>query len=429
MSLSLFEVVACVTEAIISCIYFINFLTCSCKRVICICIWGEITAIVSLFVVPFSIFYFVLINILELIFVLFAYTDKKGVKLKLFALRVVVQLVSISLSYLVYSTLIDKSIEFINIWNNGCGYCLLYLLMYSIIISIAFQIIRKEKAPEFLWSVTTQAIAGIGEISFMLIVIPEKRTQISVICMIAVLSMIATNISIGTVVPIFFNSFSLSHTINLGHELSSLEYKYYETSVENERKIREIKHDISNHIQIIYSLFENGENKKGMEYINELKSRYANVEQIVFCSNPVVNIILCNKKIEAESKNIDTRITVKDDLKELSVSDFDLSTVICNLLDNAIRGCECSEQTSTKLVVEILKKNSYLVLRVLNSCRRDMSIDGEEIIETTKSVTGTQTHGFGMPIIAGIARKYKGDFVVSAQGGLFTATVVMSLKQ
>ena len=34
----------------------------------------------------------------------------------------------------------------------------------------------------------------------------------------------------------------------------------------------------------------------------------------------------------------------------------------------------------------------------------------------------------GMPIISGIAKKYRGDFIVSAQNGIFTATVVMSIK-
>ena len=55
-----------------------------------------------------------------------------------------------------------------------------------------------------------------------------------------------------------------------------------------------------------------------------------------------------------------------------------------------------------------------------------MTIENTDRIETTKS--NSQTHGFGMPIIAGIVKRYKGDFVVSAQNGLFTATAIMSIK-
>ena len=148
---------------------------------------------------------------------------------------------------------------------------------------------------------------------------------------------------------------------------------------------------------------------------------------MVYCNNPVVNIILSNKKNESEEKNIETHIRVKEDLENIPITDFDLSTVICNLLDNAIRGCICSEQSHPRLIVEILQKNQYLVVRVLNSCKIGMNIESTDSIETTKS--NSTTHGLGMPIIAGIAKKYKGDFAVSAQNGIFTATVIMSLKK
>jgi len=147
---------------------------------------------------------------------------------------------------------------------------------------------------------------------------------------------------------------------------------------------------------------------------------------MVYCNNPVVNIILANKKSEAEEKNIETHIKVKESLDNIPITDFDLSTVICNLLDNAIRGCVCSEQSHPRLIVEILQKNQYLVIRVLNSCKVSMHVESTDTIETTKSTT--QMHGLGMPIIAGIAKKYRGDFAVSAQNGIFTATVVLSMK-
>ena len=148
---------------------------------------------------------------------------------------------------------------------------------------------------------------------------------------------------------------------------------------------------------------------------------------MVYCNNPLINIILSNKKSEAEAENIETTIKVKPDLEALPITDLDLSTVICNLLDNAIRGCQDSAQSHPRMVVELLKKNQHLVVRVLNSCRIDMEIESTERIETTK--TKGKAHGLGMPIITGIAQKYRGDFIVSAQNGIFTATVALSLKQ
>ena len=55
-----------------------------------------------------------------------------------------------------------------------------------------------------------------------------------------------------------------------------------------------------------------------------------------------------------------------------------------------------------------------------------MNIDNTDRIDTTK--TDGSIHGIGMPMVSRIVKKYKGDFVVAAQNGIFTATVVMSMK-
>ena len=53
-------------------------------------------------------------------------------------------------------------------------------------------------------------------------------------------------------------------------------------------------------------------------------------------------------------------------------------------------------------------------------------------VENTDTIVSTKSdsmlHGLGMPIILSVAKKYKGDFIASAQNGIFTATVIMSMK-
>ncbi|MBQ2943202.1 MAG: GHKL domain-containing protein [Ruminococcus sp.] len=304
------------------------------------------------------------------------------------------------------------------------------MLLFSVLTSIVLQFTKEHKGVEFPWVIGTQIVIGFGEVTAVLAVAVASGNEInskeSWFIIIAMVCMVAANISIGMLAPYLLKQVTMSTNMDYGKELSNMEYKYYEMSVENDRKIHAIRHDISNHIQTIYSLFSNGENRLGLELINELKTRYALVEQMVYCNNPVVNIILSNKKSEAEEKNIEFQIRVREDLDNMCITDFDLSTVICNLLDNAICGCVSSEHSHPRLVIEILQKNQYLVVRVLNSCKVGMNIESTDRIETTKS--NSQTHGLGMPIIAGIAKKYRGDFIVSAQNGIFTATVVMSVK-
>lgn len=243
---------------------------------------------------------------------------------------------------------------------------------------------------------------------------------------LSILMIYIINIFNNLIIPQTVDQISLFKTHDFGQKLTEMEYQYYQISLENTKKVKEMHHDISNHIQIVYSLFKNGESQKGLEILKELRSRYDNLDQIQYCNNPVINIILLTKISEAKKSGIETNINIKDNLENLNIPDIDLSTVICNLLDNAIRGCLCSGSQKPKLVVEILCKNQYLVIRVLNTCSLKMHFENVDSLKTTK--TETQTSGFGMSIILKTVKKYKGDFSASAQNGMFAATAIMSLK-
>lgn len=431
MSPLVYEIIIHLVEAFISGIFLINMLEEKYPMVLHVALWFGIVILAMVCTPAFSVYRICLVSALEIVYTYFVFDDKAKRKMQVFFFKELLLVTAVFSSYAVYSLLFEEHAEsLVSCKEDNCTYYLLYLLVFSMLISIVFQFTKEKKGVEFPWVISTQVVIGFGEATAVLAVAVASDgvidAQNSWFIIVAMICMVAANISIGMLAPYLLRQVTLSSNLDYGKELSSMEYKYYEMSVENNRKIQAIRHDISNHIQTAYSLFSNGETQRGMQLINELRSRYALVERLLYCNNPVVNIILTNKKSEAEAKNIETHIKVKDELDNIPITDFDLSTVICNLVDNAICGCICSGQTHPRLIIEILQRNQYLVVRVLNSCKIEMNIESTDRIETTK--TGSQMHGLGMPIIAGIAQRYRGDFVVSAQNGIFTATVIMSLK-
>lgn len=432
MSPFLYEIIVYFTEALISGILLLNLLEEKYHKALHLTVWCVITVIAMLCTPSFSLIRIGVIALLELVFTLIMFEDKLKKKISFFLFKEALLITSSVVSYAVYSLFIDEHTDFFaGCKSDNCTYCLLYLLCFSILISIVFQFTKERRGVELPWVVGTQIIIGTGEAAAVLAVALASEGVIdskqSFFIIIAMVCMVAANISIGMLAPYLLKRVTMSTNMDYGKEISNMEYKYYEMSVENDKKIQAIRHDISNHIQTVCSLLSSGDSQKGLELVNELKSRYALVDRIMYCNNPVVNIILSNKRSEAEKHNIETQIKIKEDLNNLPITDFDLSTVICNLVDNAISGCICSEQSHPRLIVEMLQKNQYLVIRVLNSCKVGMSVESTDRIETTK--TDSQAHGLGMPIVAGIAKKYRGDFIVSARNGLFTATVVMSVKR
>lgn len=426
-----YECAVFLLEALISGIYLQNLLDEKYSKGFYVPLWCATAVAAVLLTPPFAMLRIGIIAAFEFVYVCFMYENDAKKKAGVFLFDAVLRLVA-ALCTKAMCSVATTDCDGLVPKNGGesCVCRLLYLLVYSIAVSVVFQTAKERRGVEFPWTISTQAVIGIGELAAALTLVSVSDGiggfKSPWLVVVAAACMIAANISIGLLAPYLLKRITMSAGMDYGEELRSMEYKYYEMSAENEKKLNVIRHDISNHIQVVYSLLANGENRRGMELIDELKNRYSLVEQMVYCNNPVVNIILSNKKSEAESKNIETHVKVKESLDNIPVSDFDLSTVICNLLDNAIRGCVCSEQTHPRLVVEILQKNQYLVVRVLNSCRVSMKFKNTDRLETTKSKS--QAHGLGMPIVAGIARKYGGDFVVSAANGIFTATVVLSLK-
>lgn len=431
MSPLLYEVVVYSVEALISGIFILNMLHARYIKALQLVLWCEAVFVVMLLTPSFSVARICAIAVIEFVLTLTLYENKLRHKLLFFALKELIMVLSSVVSFGIYSALIKADATFFSsCTDENCTYCLIYLLLFSVFSSICLQFAKGKINIELPWVIGTQLVIGIGEVTSILAIALLSSGTIDSgkewFAIVALVCMVSANVSIGILAPYLLRKISMINSIDYGTELGSMEYKYYEKSVENEKRLREIKHDISNHIQTIYSLIKNGENQRGLEFIEELKVKYSHIDNLVYCNNPVVNIILSNKKAEAEQYNIETNITVKESFDNIKISDFDLSTVFCNLLDNAIRGCICSEQSHPKLIVEILQKNCYLVIRVLNSCRINMVVDSTDRIDTTKT-QGT-THGFGMPVIASIARKHKGDFIASAQNGIFTATVIMSVK-
>ncbi len=303
------------------------------------------------------------------------------------------------------------------------------LMIFSVLSILVSMIMRKVKKFEFIYTgIVLLSIALCFFSCLAAFFTPSHSDDIKakVWLLFAMGACVVINTELTVIPSILWQKIEHKTNIDYGNDLSNMEFNYYKMSLENDRKLKALRHDIANHIQTVYFLLENGENRRGLEMLNKLKEEYSLVNQMVYCENPVVNIILSNKKREAEEKGIDIHIRIKDSFSNIPVTDFDLSTIISNLVDNAIRGCIVSEQSKPRLVVEMLQKNNYFVIRILNSCKIGMSIDNTDRIDTTK--TDGSIHGIGMPMVSRIVKKYKGDFVVAAQNGIFTATVVMSMK-
>ncbi len=433
MGLIILLLIISVVEALFTGLVFIKKNQPKLKAGIVYAVWISVYAAVSFFSVSiFSIgVKIILLAAVKLILYLTLFEEEMQAKLRLYGIFELMMFVCQAVCFGVYSAVMKEIPNLTkDITITEVGFLILFQIVLSAAAALQIQLDTEKDRKVSGYIFLIQLFFCFSESTLLLYIFSfrEFRTEKSMLICGVILVLTATiNILTNIVLPDFIERNSDYQSSDFNQKITEMEYEYYTIACENNRKTREMKHDIANHIQTLYFLLRSGEQEKGLEYIKDLSAEYNTIQKEDYCDSSIVNIILMTKRYEAQQKGIDVSFNVVSRLDSIGISDMDLSTVICNLLDNAIRGCVMSGSTYPKLSAELLEKNGYLVIRVVNSCDSRLVFDGETKIKSTKE--GTQSGGFGMSIIMRTVKKYKGDFIASAQNGLFTATAIMSVNK
>lgn len=181
-------------------------------------------------------------------------------------------------------------------------------------------------------------------------------------------------------------------------------------------------HDIKNHLIQIRNLEDIN---AVQDYVDKLYPNIEHFSRIGISKNKMLDLIISKYSRLCESKNIQFDIDVKT--ANLSyIDDVDLSTLMNNILDNAI---EAAEKSNSKFVqLYLFSKNAmYDGLLIKNSCDFAL-INKDGILKTTKN--NKSFHGFGTKSIKNIIKKYDAiyDWKYDEKSKIFETNIVFSKK-
>lgn len=191
-------------------------------------------------------------------------------------------------------------------------------------------------------------------------------------------------------------------------------------SDKNIENIREVSHDIKNHYAYIKLLADKAGNTEISDYLKDLTFDSLN-SPLIDCGNKIISSIINLECIKAAEKDvkINPQIIVPP---ELPFKESDLCSLLTNIIDNAIDGCETNNWPK-EVSVQIFTKNEELIICVSNPT--DKPPDFVKKIATTKS--DNINHGHGMKIIKKLMEKYNGFYNCSIEDGVFTFEGSLSL--
>lgn len=191
--------------------------------------------------------------------------------------------------------------------------------------------------------------------------------------------------------------------------------RYYEEKMRDEERIKEIYHDMKNHLLLL----EEEWGEKNSTGIKNLRKEIAQYENYYRTGNKFADIILKDKFAKAAEYGINIEDNVE--LIEIDfIEPLDLSTVFGNLLDNAIEACRLIEEPEKRQISISSKREHNLLI---------ISIKNNKVCGNIKNAPKKVIHGYGLANVAAAVHKYGGEIDIMEGEQEFAVNIVMSIKK
>lgn len=195
---------------------------------------------------------------------------------------------------------------------------------------------------------------------------------------------------------------------------------------DNSKRLSKIRHDTKNHLQNAKVLLSQGQYDAVESLISEMIEQTDNIhlEFNAVTENEIIDAAIAVKYAICKRQGIDFKLTCEP-LPKLNISEIDLSSLISNILDNAITAAEKTEKPQVK--ISILTRGDYLNIVSENTYSGDIkkSDEGKQTTFTTTKFNSSK-HGFGTQIIGEISQKYDGTCVYEFENGVFKMNVMLN---
>lgn len=194
------------------------------------------------------------------------------------------------------------------------------------------------------------------------------------------------------------------------------------------QNVRQLKHDMKNHLMVLTAHLNAGEYKQARAYTSELLDKFSTMHSYIETGNVLLNHIINEKLSYAKS----LRILVKAEIENLAfegMNRMDFSSLLSNMLDNAIEALEkeissrnkhSSQEEAVQLQVIITAQRGYDTICVKNQISSSVLSDNPGLKSSKEE---KEQHGFGVGKIKYITEQYGGMVDFYEENGFFCVKV------
>lgn len=202
-----------------------------------------------------------------------------------------------------------------------------------------------------------------------------------------------------------------------------VEQKNYEKIDEMNREHAQLIHNIRHYLKIIGESASQGNTADILKILSELQMEFDHAEAAIFCTNPLLNTILNEKRKEAGQKAVEMEILVEPEFSLQFMAEIDMIAIIGNLLDNAVEAAAKCREGFVKVFLYTQNDNHFSIVKIINNYTGEILQKGDRLI-TTKKDKGH--HGIGLRSVSKMLEKYEGYLQYFFDEGTFTMIAIVS---
>jgi hypothetical protein len=257
------------------------------------------------------------------------------------------------------------------------------------------------------------------------ILMKDIKSQSAIICvMITCVGIVVINIYFLNILEHESENNRLIYENKLFGQQSKMQYQYYDALELQYRESLSIIHDVKRHIRSIEELYMHQETGAAREYAITINNRLDAFRLNEYTTNRMLNIILNDKIKLAENNKIEFQCKI-DEIDLSFIDNMDLTTIFANLLDNAIEAC--ARLSSGRIInLKVGSFNNLVAITIKNPMIENP--DNNSHISIIEHYRRAEHAGIGIPNVVKVVEKYKGDFNIQKEEGMYSCSIVLSKK-
>lgn len=200
---------------------------------------------------------------------------------------------------------------------------------------------------------------------------------------------------------------------------NDLDKRLYKEKKKQFEDVARKNHDIKNHLMLIAYNVKTIKYEKAVNYIESIVKQLNIQPDGMFLTNNTLNFIINYKIDEAKKRGINITARIED-VQDCVVKDFDLCSLLGNILDNAIESAE--KEIQKHIMIEIYNFSGYQAYTVKNRVEKPVLPQNAFLASSKKD---KKNHGYGMKQIRDIINSYQGHIDIYEQEKYFIVKVLI----